>query len=59
MVLVTLDEDELSSALRLEFKTTNNKAEYEAVIAGLRMALKLGAKSVKVQSNSQVIVGHI
>ena len=52
VVLITLDEDELSSALRLKFKITNNKAEYEAIIAGLRMTLKLGAKSVEVRSNS-------
>jgi ribonuclease HI len=45
--------------LRLEFKTTNNEAEYEAVIAGLGMALELGAESVEVWSDSQVIVGHI
>jgi ribonuclease HI len=45
--------------LRLEFRTTNNEAEYEAIIAGLRLALELGAESVEVQSDSQVIVGHI
>jgi ribonuclease HI len=32
----------------LEFKTTNNEAEYEAVIAGLGMALELGAESAEV-----------
>jgi ribonuclease HI len=58
-LLITLDEEELSSSLWLEFKTTNNEAEYEAVIAGLRRALKLGAKSMEVQRDSQVIVGHI
>jgi ribonuclease HI len=59
MVLVTPEGEELSGALRLEFRTTNNEAEYEAVIAGLGMALELGAVSVEVQSDSQVIVGHI
>jgi ribonuclease HI len=49
----------LSGSLRLEFKTTNNEAEYEAIIVGLGMALKLGANFVEVQSDSQVIVGHI
>jgi ribonuclease HI len=59
MVLVTPEEEELSGALRLEFKTTNNKTEYEAVIAGLGMTLELRAVSVEVWSDSQVIVGHI
>jgi hypothetical protein len=59
ILLITLDGEELSSALRLEFRTTNNEAEYEAIIAGLILALKLGAESVEVWSDSQIIVGHI
>ena len=59
VVLITLDEEELSSSLRMKFKTTNNEAEYEAVIASLGMALELGAELVEVRSDSQVIVGHI
>ena len=59
VLLITLDGEELGSSLSLEFRTTNNEAEYEAVIVGLRMALKLGTESVKIQSDSQVIVGHI
>ena len=59
VLLITLDGEELSSSLRLKFRTTNNEAEYEAVITGLGMALKLGAKFVEIWSDSQVIVGHI
>ena len=59
VLLITLEGEELSSSLRLEFKTTNNEAEYEAVIAGLGMALELEAESMEIQSDSQVIVGHI
>jgi ribonuclease HI len=57
--LVTPEGEELKGSLRLEFRTTNNEAEYEAVIAGLGLALELEAESVEVQSDSQVIVGHI
>ena len=59
VLLITPGGEELSSFLRLEFRTTNNEVEYEAVIAGLGMALELGAESVEIRSNSQVIVGHI
>jgi ribonuclease HI len=59
IVLITPEGDELNGSLRLEFKTTNNEAEYEAVVAGLKMALELGADSVEIRSDSQVIVGHI
>jgi ribonuclease HI len=58
-VLFTPDGEELSSSLTLEFKTTNNKAEYEVVVAGLRLAIELGADSVELWSDSQVIVRHI
>lgn len=47
-MLVTPEGEELNGSLRLQFRTTNNEAEYEAVIAGLGLALELGAKSVKV-----------
>jgi ribonuclease HI len=59
IVLVTPEGEELNGSIRLEFKTTNNEAEYEAVIAGLGLALELGAKSIEVRSDSQVIVGHV
>jgi hypothetical protein len=59
IVIVTPEGEELNGSLKLEFRTTNNEAEYEAVIAGLGLALELGAESVEVRSNSQVIVGHI
>ena len=58
-MLIIPEGEELSSSLRLEFRTTNNEAEYKAVIVGLGMALKLGAVSAEIQSDSQVIVGHI
>ncbi|XP_059446338.1 uncharacterized protein LOC132177877 [Corylus avellana] len=59
VVIITPDGRELKSSLRLEFKTTNNEAEYEAVIAGLGLAQELEAELVEVRSDSQVIVGHI
>ncbi|XP_059436525.1 uncharacterized protein LOC132169517 [Corylus avellana] len=59
VVIITPDGRELRSSLRLEFKTTNNEAEYEAVIVGLGLAQELEAEFVEVQSDSQVIVGHI
>ena len=59
ILLITTDGEELSSSLRLEFKTTNNEAEYEAIIASLEMALELGAESMEFRSDSQVITSHI
>ena len=50
-MLVTPNGEELGSSLRLEFRATNNEAEYEAVIVGLRMALELRAESMEIQSD--------
>ena len=47
VLLITAEGEELSSSLRLKFRTTNNEAEYEAIIASLGMALELGAESVE------------
>jgi ribonuclease HI len=59
IVIITPEGEELNGSMRLKFRTTNNEAEYEAVIANLELALELGAESVEVWSDSQVIVGHI
>jgi hypothetical protein len=43
----------------LDFVTTNNEVEYEAVLAGLAIALEVGAPNVVIRSDSQVVVGQI
>jgi ribonuclease HI len=37
-------------------QTTNNQAEYKALIAGLKKSVSLGAKQVEVRSDSELIV---
>jgi ribonuclease HI len=59
VALITPDKKEIAMALKLDFQTTNNEAEYEAVITGLSLAENLGAKNLEVRSDSQVVVGHI
>jgi ribonuclease HI len=39
--------------------TTNNQAEYQAVIAGLEKAIGLGAKHVLLKSDSELVVKQI
>ena len=45
--------------MRLGFSSTNNKVEYEALLAGVAMVKKLGEKVVKVFSNSRLVIGLI
>ncbi len=40
-------------------RTTNNQAEYRAVIAALEKAIELGAKHVEMNSDSELIVRQI
>lgn len=39
--------------------TTNNQAEYRALIAGLKRALALGAKQVVIRSDSELMVRQL
>ena len=38
---------------------TNNEAEYEALLAGLRVARALGAENVVLRSDSQLVIGQV
>ena len=41
--------------IRLDFLTTNNEAEYQALVARLDLAKAAGAKNMVVHCDSQVI----
>ena len=44
-------------ALHFDFSATNNGANYEALLAGLRIAKELGVPHLKAYSDSQLVVG--
>ncbi|XP_050369138.1 uncharacterized protein LOC126787271 [Argentina anserina] len=45
--------------LKFNFAASNNIAEYEALIAGLQLALSTGAMSINVFSDSQLVVNPV
>ena len=45
--------------VQLKFSVTNNEAEYEAILTGLRIARALGAKNALLRSDSQLIIGQV
>ena len=49
----------LEHFLRLSFRALNNKAEYEALIVGLKAVKRLEAKDVEIYSNSQLVVSQV
>ena len=59
VVIITPDETVIEQSIRLDFKESNNKAEYEAVLAGLNSAKTLGAKNLIVHCDSLLIASQI
>ncbi|KAJ0858644.1 putative nucleotidyltransferase, Ribonuclease H [Helianthus annuus] len=57
--LVSPDGQELTFAIRLDFKSTNNEAEYEALLGGLRLAVKLGVQHLEAHVDSLLVAGQV
>ena len=49
----------MEKSLRYGFPTTNNEAEYKALLAGMAMVSKLGGKVVEVFSDSRLMVRQV
>jgi ribonuclease HI len=45
--------------LRLHFPTSNNVAEYEALVNGLRIAVELGVRCLDARGDSQLVIDQI
>ena len=59
IVIITPKGIRLEHSFRLGFKSSNNEVEYEALIAGLKTALDLGALDVEVYSDLQLVVNQV
>ena len=59
LVLVSPEKITIEKSLRLSFWATNNEAEYEALLMGIVMVQKMGGKTVKVFSDSKLVVSQV
>ena len=59
LILISPEGHRIHCALRFGFKASNNKAEYEALIAGLELAKEMKVKSLDIFSDSQLVVCQI
>uniref|UniRef100_A0A2N9FAE8 RNA-directed DNA polymerase n=1 Tax=Fagus sylvatica TaxID=28930 RepID=A0A2N9FAE8_FAGSY len=59
VVIITPDETVIEQSIRLNFKASNNEAEYEAVLAGLKSAKTLGARRLIVYCDSLLVASQI
>jgi ribonuclease HI len=46
-------------AVRLHFPTSNNMAEYEALLCGLKIAIETGIKRLNVRGDSQLVIDQV
>jgi hypothetical protein len=58
-VLVAPSKVKTCYAARLDFSCTNNIAEYEALLLGLRKLKAMGIRRAILKTDSQVISGHV
>nr|GEX39476.1 reverse transcriptase domain-containing protein [Tanacetum cinerariifolium] len=50
---------EFTYALRFQFTASNNKAEYEVLVAGLWIAARMGVKNVQVSVDSKLVADQV
>ncbi|XP_026440795.1 uncharacterized protein LOC113339752 [Papaver somniferum] len=59
VVFETPQGEMLSYSLKLEFQSSNNVAEYEALILGLRVAKELNLGSVEFKGDSRLVTNQV
>ncbi|KAK3033640.1 hypothetical protein RJ639_033765 [Escallonia herrerae] len=59
LILISPEGFTIEYALSLGFQASNNEAEYEALLAGIRLSHALKVDSLSVHSDSQLVVNHV
>lgn len=59
IVFVSLSGTIHENVVSIGYPAMNNEADYEALIIGLQLALRMEADSVHVFCDSRLIVGHL
>ncbi|GJV54202.1 reverse transcriptase domain-containing protein [Tanacetum coccineum] len=59
LILIDLKGTEYSYALRLNFANSNNDAEYEALLAGLRIATKMKVEKMHAFVDSKLVANQV
>ena len=59
LILTSPEGMEFTYALRFEFTATNNEAEYEALLAGLHIATRMGVRNLEANVDSRLVANHV
>ena len=57
--IITLERIRPKHSFRLGFRASNNETKYEALLAGLRAVMDIGAREVEIYSDSQLLVSQV
>nr|CAE01888.2 OSJNBa0035O13.7 [Oryza sativa Japonica Group] len=58
-ILTSPSGDQFKHAIHLNFRATNNTAEYEGLLAGIRAAAALGAKRLIIKGDSELVANQV
>ena len=58
VIINTPEGETLKYGVRLQFPATNNEAEYEAILIGLKIGRALRAKNLLLKSDSKLVIGQ-
>ena len=59
VVIISPKCDKLKYVLQIHFDSSNNEAEYEALLYGLRMSISLGIRRLMVYGDSDLVVNQV
>ena len=59
VVITSPTGEKIRYVFRILFEASNNAAEYEALIAGLKAAHSLGVRELRVRGNSQLVINQV
>ena len=59
VILISPEGGKFQYIVRLHFPASNNVAEYEALISGLRIAIDIGATRLYAYGNSKLVVDQV
>ena len=59
IVIATPEGIRLEHSFRLGFRASNNEAEYEALLVGLKIVLGMGARDFEAYSDSQLVINQV
>jgi ribonuclease HI len=59
VLLISPTDEQLKYVLQIFWKVSNNEAEYEALLHGLRLAVSLGIKRLLVYNDSVVVINQV